>query len=304
MTTQKKSPSKNKTPEALSLRGRLPWLYLAPAAAGFALFYILPFIYSAFYLFFEPDGAGGFVFVNPVAGTLSSAAFLLALKNTFVVFIIYIPAVVAVSVAAAYFIFSLGRKFRRAGRLMLDAVFIPYIVPSCVAVTFWFYIFDARGLMNRIISMVTSSAGTDWKSGAGVFTAMFLLFLWKYSGLNIVIMTAAFSYVPAENIDSGRIDGASEFTMFAKIIMPQIKKQLFFVILLSTVGVFSFSNEIYAVFGMYPPQILYTLQNFISNTFMKMDYYKSVSASVLFSVFVAICAYFYVRAERKWDGEN
>ncbi len=295
-----KQKQKNRN-KAFPLRGRMPWLYIAPAAAGFVLFYAFPMLYSLVYLFFEPDGSGRFRFVNSFSRLFASSAFSMAVKNTAVIFIIFIPAVVLVSLSIAYFIFIMGKKYFRIGKVILDTILIPYLIPSCVAVTFWFYMFNSKGFINRIINILTSVAGLDWKSGYSCFFAMFLLFIWKYSGLNIIILTAAFSYVPLETIESAKIDGASGVSLFLRVIIPQIKKQLFFVVVLSVVGVFSFSNEIYAVFGLYPPQVLYTLQNYIGNTFLKMEFYKSVAASVVFAVFTGICAYLYVRAEKRWN---
>ena len=67
------------------------------------------------------------------------------------------------------------------------------------------------------------------------------------------------------------------------MIMPTI----FFTVLLSIVNSFRIFKESYLFFGTnYPPDHSYTLQYYMNNNFLKLDYQSLASAAVLTSVLV------------------
>ena len=301
MNKMHNSKRKNKASAVYFIRGRFYLLYFLPAALGFVFFYVLPFLISLYFIFFEPDGAEGMKKINGIAAAFSNSAFILALKNTFLLLLLFIPAITFVSIAVSYLIFKIGQKFAKTGRALLSVVLIPYIIPSVAVVTLWFFVFDGSGVLNFILRSFSGN-GFDFENGILALFALMLVFLWKYTGINIVIMTAAFSFIPKETVENARIDGCNEKKLFFAIIFPQTKKPFYFTILLSVMGIFNLSDEIYAIWGSYPPQTLYTIHNFMTNTVLKMEYYKSITAAVVFSVFVILCAALYIVMEKRWDG--
>jgi len=294
-------PKKKRASAVYFIRGRFWLLYLLSAALGFALFYVLPFLASGYYIFFEPDGVGGVNKINGIAATLFNPAFMLALKNTFFMLVLYIPAISLFSLAASYVIFNMGRKFAKTGRVLLSFAFLPYIMPAIVVVALWFFVFDGSSVLNFVLRSL-AGVGLDFENGISALFALMLVFLWKYAGINIVIMAAAFAFVPKETIESARMDGCGEAKLFFSVVFPQVQKQFYFTVLLSVMGIFGLSDEIYAIWGAYPPQVLYTLHNFMTNTVLKMEYHKSITAAVVFSVFVVLCAVVYVKMEKRWNG--
>ena len=62
---------------------------------------------------------------------------------------------------------------------------------------------------------------------------------------------------------------------------------IFFTVLLSIVNSFRIFKESYLFFGTnYPPDHSYTLQYYMNNNFLKLDYQSLASAAVLTSVLV------------------
>ena len=291
---------KNSKPAAHFIRGRFYMLYILPVALGFALFYALPFLASLYFIFFEPDGAGGSNRLNGFAETLSNPAFLLALKNTLFMLFLFVFAMALFSLAMSYAIFRFGQRFARMGRTLIGIAFLPYIVPSVSVVALWFFVFDGSGLLGLALRSVSGS-GLALGSGPLAPLCLMLVFLWKYAGINIVILAAAFAFVPKETVETARMDGCGEARLFFSVVLPQAKKQFYFTVLLSIMGLFGLSDEIYAIWGAYPPQSLYTLHNFMTNTVLKMEYYKSITAALVFAALVALLAALYMAMEKRWD---
>ena len=136
----------------------------------------------------------------------------------------------------------------------------------------------------------TASAVLIWQS---VFTdtstplPVYLLFIWKNIGICIVLLTAAFTAIDGSIFEAARLDGAGKFKLHTKITVPMIMPTIFFTVLLSIVNSFRIFKESYLFFGTnYPPDHSYTLQYYMNNNFLKLDYQSLASAAVLTSVLV------------------
>ena len=114
-----------------------------------------------------------------------------------------------------------------------------------------------------------------------------LLFIWKNIGICIVLLTAAFTSIDDSIFEAARLDGAAKFTLHTKITIPMIMPTIFFTVLLSIVNSFKIFKESYLFFGTnYPPDHSYTLQYYMNNNFLKLDYQSLASAAVLTSVLI------------------
>ncbi len=55
---------------------------------------------------------------------------------------------------------------------------------------------------------------------------LMLIMIWMYTGFAAVVLSAAIKAVPAEIMEAGQIDGASELKVFKSIIIPYIKSTI------------------------------------------------------------------------------
>lgn len=165
-------------------------------------------------------------------------------------------------------VISLGLSFGiRAVRKTRFAFVLPMVIPTASAVLIWQSVF------------------TDTSTPLPVY----LLFIWKNIGICIVLLTAAFTAIDGSIFEAARLDGAGKFTLHTKITVPMIMPTIFFTVLLSIVNSFKIFKESYLFFGTnYPPDHSYTLQYYMNNNFLKLDYQSLASAAVLTSVLVFI----------------
>ena len=157
---------------------------------------------------------------------------------------------------------SYGIKWLRKTRI---AFILPMIIPTASIVLIW-----------RSVFVDDTSA-----------LPIYLLFIWKNIGICIVLLTAAFTSIENSVFEAARLDGASSFTLHTRITVPMIMPTVLFTTLLSIVNSFKIFKESYLFYGTnYPPDHSYTLQYYMNNNFLKLDYQSLASSAVLTSILV------------------
>lgn len=248
-----------------------------PAAAGFAVFYIYPFIKSIGYSFIESNFSNRFVRFDNYKTVLSNEFFRLALKNTVIFSTVGVAAVVVLALLLSHGLVKLSRKYS----LIKSAFIMPYVLPSASIIFVWQMLFSSDGY-----SALASALGSG-----GLFDVLplYLLFIWKNIGIDIILITAALSMLPQDVYEAATLDGASGIKMHLKITLPLISPSLFFVTVLSFVNSLKIFKESYLFYNSnYPPDSAYMIQNYMNNNFFKLNYQNLSTAVTMFTVIVSI----------------
>ena len=222
----------------------------------------------------------------------------MAAGNTLLSMVVYVSLCLLLSVLAAFLLDHFNHRHPAVSLLVLLALIVPYIIPSGVTAAWLESIFGASGVINTLIRR-NGGNPVNFFSSAFTLLMLLVLYLWKYSGLNILVLTMACRQIPRDSMESARIEGANEWIILRRIVLPQVKQHLLFTFLLSVMHFFRLSGEIYILYGSYPPVQAYFLQNYITNTMQKMEFYKSVSASLIFLLLAVGIACFYLRRQQK-----
>lgn len=236
-------------------------LCLIPSLLGTLVFFVVPFIRVIYYSLIDNQFKRNFVGLENYIDTLTNKYFLLALKNSLLLIVICVPVVIILSLAVSL-VLSYGIRWVRKTRA---AFVLPLVIPTASIVLIWQSVFaqDASVL------------------------PVYLLFIWKNTGICIVLLTAAFTAIDPALFEAARLDGASTFTLHKKITIPIIMPTIFFVSLLTIVNSFKIFKEIYLYYGTnYPPDHSYTLQYYMNNNFLKLDYQSLATSAVLTSILV------------------
>ena len=152
-------------------------------------------------------------------------------------------------------------------------VFLPVILPSAAIIMLW----------------------NAYFADFAPFSSLLLIFLWKYSGLNVMLMLTALSGVKEDMLDAAKIDGAGSIGTLFHVIIPNIAPTLFFTFILSIVNSFKIFRESYLLYGGYPDESVYMLQNYLNNHFMKL------TAAIFFAVLVYTVVAVVFALEKKWS---
>jgi alpha-glucoside transport system permease protein len=120
-------------------------------------------------------------------------------------------------------------SFERVGK---SFVFLPMAISFVGAGIIWNFIYEYRpagqpqiGLLNQIVVSLggTPQAWPQWVAIAP-WNNLFLIIIliWLQAGFAMVLFSAALKGIPDELLEASRIDGANEFQIFFRIMVPYI----------------------------------------------------------------------------------
>jgi lactose/L-arabinose transport system permease protein len=220
-----------------------PYLFISPFYILFAVFTLYPLLFALYISFTEWNGIGDAVWLglDNYVTLFKDEVFLQSLKNGVIIFIMYVPLLVFLSLVIAV---VLNTAFVRLKGLFRTLFFVPYVT-SLVAVGFTFQmIFGSEyGYLNQLLGYFgvhpIDWMGTVW----GARLALCALVIWRWLGYNMVIMLSGLQNIPADLYEAATIDGAGTAQRFFKITIPLMKPVLLFTFILSTLGTFSLFAE-------------------------------------------------------------
>jgi multiple sugar transport system permease protein len=101
-----------------------------------------------------------------------------------------------------------------------------------------------------------------------------------------LIFIVAIKSIESEIIDAAMLDGVNPLQCFWYIKLPIIKSSLLICGILTIYNSFRCFREAYLIGGAHPNEQLYSIQHFLQNNFMNMNYARLEAASILVVLFV------------------
>lgn len=270
--------------------------FLSPSFLGVLLFFIVPFGVVVYY---SVTSAGGdYVGLENFKKLVTNPAFALAAKNT----LKFSAAAVPLSVILAI-VLALMLECRIPLKSQFRTFFLsPMMVPVASIVLIWQVLFNYNGTVNVWITALGGTA-VDWLNSDHAQLVVILLFLWKNLGYNMILFMSGLANIPRELLEVADVEGASDFYKFFAIKLRYLSPTVLFVTILSLINSFKIFREVYLLAGNYPYDVLYTLQHFMNNMFLKFDYQKLSAAAVIMAlVMVVIIALLF--AVEDWFGKD
>jgi len=205
-------------------KGRvLPFVFVGPAIAILAFYLLVPAILTVINSFRDATGANWigldnylYAFTNPDMVT--------AIRNN----VLWLILGTGLSTGLGLAIAVLADR-SRLDRVVKILIFLPMAISFVGAAIIWRFVFSYQpegqpqiGLLNGILSMF-GIAPQSWLTVEPFNTIFIIIILvWGQTGFAMVILAAALKGVPDEMLEAGRIDGATEWQIFQRIIVPTI----------------------------------------------------------------------------------
>jgi len=266
---------------------------LIPGLAGFLVFYIIPFVWSFAYAFTNNPLQMRFIWFDNFAASFENPYYLLALRNTLVFTVAGVAVIMVFSTALSIALSAAGRKYK----LLRMAFILPMLLPTAGVALVWRAWFNPAGGLPGAEAVLPGVLGELFSPQ---MLPVYLMFVWKYCGFNIVLTVAAISGIPSEVYEAAALDGASGLRLHLKITLPMIRPTLFFTGVLSVVNSFRVFKEIYYLYGMdYPPDSAYLMQYYMNNSFNKLNYQMLSTGAIIFALIVFVIVFFGYRYDTK-----
>lgn len=200
-----------------------PWLFVAPALLLLGTYLVYPVFETLRLSFFDRTGRE-FVGLGNYIWAFRDAEFLQAVRNNFL-WLLIVP---AMSTAFGLVIAVLADKVKW-GVIAKSFIFLPMAISFVGASVIWKFVYDFRGPDSTqigVLNAIVVAFGGEPQAWITIpfWNSIFLMIIliWIQSPFAMVILSAALRGIPEETIEAARIDGANEFEIFFKIMVPQI----------------------------------------------------------------------------------
>jgi sn-glycerol 3-phosphate transport system permease protein len=217
-----------------------PYIMIAPAMAGIAMFTVYPIIRLIILSFYNTNmlnpSKTKFAGFDNYIKEFARAAFSKSLINTVIYTFFMIILVLAISLIMAVW---LGRKQSAANSFTQVCVFTPHIVSMVSVALIWTWLLEPQlGLVN-IILRSQGLPTSKWLQGSeSALMSIIMVSTWKSVGYYTLIFIAAIQSISTEIYEAAELDKTGKVKTFFKITLPMISPQIFFALIITTIGSF------------------------------------------------------------------
>ncbi len=269
----KKSKNAPLVPQIMKQGSVAPWLYLAPALIVMTLFIVYPMLNTIALSFQNGDATASAaaqcragqpcwgIFENyryaltgelntTSPGAIWSSFWQSSYGNNLKWMILMVTGTVSLGLLIAV----LADRVRYEA-LAKAIIFTPMAISFVGAGIIWRFVYDYGtqqqqiGLLNAIITRFGGSP-VAWLQTPGINTlALITVGIWMWTGFCMTILGASLKSVPEEIIEAGRMDGASEWTIFWRLMVPIIMPTIIVVITTMVINVLKIFDIVYVMTG-------------------------------------------------------
>lgn len=270
----------------------IPYVFIIPAVLILAWYLFIPTVRSIVLSFMDKTSTHFVGFAN-YKYIFSDKSMVTSLINT----LIWLVCGTGLSVLLGL-VFAILIERSYIEKLAKTLIFMPMAISLVGASVIFKFMYAYRpigseqiGLLNAIVVFLGGKP-QNWL-GSAPLNNLFLIaiFVWLQTGFALVVLSASLKAVPEEMIEAARIDGANEFKILTKIIIPSIKASIVSVsttILLAALKcfdiVFSMTN------GLYGTEVLASQQ--YKQMFKFLHYGRGSAIAVLILVAVSPVIYY------------
>ena len=132
--------------------------------------------------------------------------------------------------------FILGHVVKCWSSFYRSALFLPSTLSLAVASILFLWIYNPlAGPLQIILSWLSLESPRWFKEDYLVIFAICTIIGWKVFGYNMIVMLAAMVAVPKELIEAAKLENASNWTIFRKIILPMTSSTAIYVFTITVV---------------------------------------------------------------------
>ncbi|EDX85095.1 ABC transporter, permease protein, putative [Synechococcus sp. PCC 7335] len=201
----------------------LPWIYVGPSLLLLLVYLVLPTIRTIYLSFFNNDSSR-FVGLRNYIFAFTSPDMLIAFRNN----LLWLVLVTGISVGLGLIIAVLVDRVRYEP-LAKSLIFLPMAISFVGASVIWRFVYAYRpagseqiGLLNAVVTFLGFEP-IGWLVERDINNfALIAIMIWLQTGFCMVLLSSAVKGVPKDVIEAARVDGANEFQIFRRIIVPMI----------------------------------------------------------------------------------
>ena len=207
-----------------------PFTFAGPALILLGFFLVYPAV-NTFILSFQGASGEEFIGLANYERIFTESIYLISMRNS-VIWALFVPIVaVAIGLGFATLADKLPNKSEAVAKSL---IFLPMAISFVGASVVWTFVYSFRpagfGEQIGIMNAIWTSFGNDPVNWLSVqpWNNLFLMviLIWLQTGFAMVILSSAIKSVPDDLLEAARIDGANEWQVFRRIVIPSIASSI------------------------------------------------------------------------------
>ena len=284
----------------------VPWLWLAPGLALLVVFLIYPVIDTFRRSFLDGKsedfvGLDNYEFIinnpNPLVADTHSA-----LLNNFM----WLTVFTVITVVLGLVIAVLTARVRYEA-VAKSAIFIPMAISFVAAAVIWRFMYEINADIGTVNAVVTSAglertawlqdtgAPQTWLTNVGPDDlpqpfqinnfSLIMVGVWMWTGFAMIVLSAGLKGISTEVLEAARVDGANEWQIFSRVILPILSPTI---VVVATTLVIQALKKFDLVFvltgGRFDTDVVATL--FFKQFFQNGEFGQGAALAVVLLLFV------------------
>jgi alpha-glucoside transport system permease protein len=272
-------------------RRLIPWLWIAPVLIVVATFLIYPVVWTTAISFLNANSSE-FIGVENFKFIFTQRETLIVLRNN----LYWVALFTAITVMLGLILAVLMDRVSYES-IAKAVIFVPMAISFVAAGVIWTFMyrfqpdapgFTQTGTINAALTALGASP-VAWLVNPTVNNfAIILAGIWMWTGLALVILSAGLKGISTEILEAARVDGASEWHIFWRIIVPLLWPTILVVVVTLMINALKVFDLVFIMTGgRFETDVIATRmwrEMFISLNFGK----ASALAVVLFLIIVPV----------------
>ena len=333
-------PQKRKMSRLERKNTLIAYSFLAPNFLGFAIFTLVPVVFSILLSFIEWNGGALSTmkwvafenyaeifsidkvidkFADGIAAVqggetdwakLMDKNFLyffnrvdlgIALKNTLFYTVITVPLTLVCSIALAIAL----NKAVKGAVVFRTIFFFPYVASMVAICVCWNFMLMKDGPINQLIMALGIPFNKSWTADSTMaMWAIILVSVWRNMGYYMVIYLAALQGVPVELYEAATVDGANKWQQFRNVTLPQLKPTTFFASIMMIISCFKIYDVVAIMTEGGPGRSTKMLVTYIyEQAFAKIKYGQASAISMVLLAIVLVITIIQFSSEKKFAND-
>ncbi len=289
-------------------QGRLAWMLLAPTLLVIFVMAGIPVIMSIRQSLFADNNG-----VDPTTGLVAQGESFVGFQNYAAIFngsdtvngsygainrfwnafintsLFTIVCVIIETILGVIMALIMAKAFKGRG-IVRAGILVPWAIPTIVSALMWKLIFDANGVMNKILGHQIL-----WLADSGSsFWAIVIADSWKTAPFIGLLTLAGLQTIPAEVYEAAKVDGATAWQTFTRITLPMVKPTLVVAVLFRTLDTLRMFDLPYGMIGAGKYRVE-TLSVFAYQEALAVRYGPAAAYSMVLFIYVLLVAYLFVK---------
>ncbi|MER5176841.1 sugar ABC transporter permease [Streptomyces sp. NPDC002896] len=272
-------------------------LFLLPGGLAFLAVVVLPFLMNTGVSFTDWQGVGSpkWTGLDNYRRLLEDDAFWESFRHSLamVVAMAVLPTAVGLVLAAALFDFVAKHFGSKTAAVLRACFYLPQVLPIAVAGIVWSWILaPENGSLNELLKAIgLGSLQQDWLGDPDIalYSVMGVM-VWVQIGFPLVVFMSGLQRVDPGLYEAAELDGAGWWQRFWHVTLPQIRPEIYVVLLWCTIAALKVFGAVYVLTkggpgGATNVPSYFSFQNFFEKTQVG---YGSAVATVLTVIIMAL----------------